>query len=272
MEVAESVSPLLRWAGSKKRLVPRLAEYWDSEFKRYVEPFAGSCALFFNLTPEKASLNDINSSLIECYEELARDPDRLHAEVTSIASDSETYYVIRAQVPQQLTKLKRAARFVYLNRHCFNGIYRTNTRGEFNVPYGAAKAGAVPSLERFRACAALIRRATLTSLDFDTFIRKTVRKGDFVYLDPPYAVANRRIFRQYDKHSFGLEDVERLGKCLDHIHEVGAAFVVSYALSAEIKPLTERWNSRRIIAQRNVAGFAQHRRRAVEVVITNIME
>ncbi|MDQ0011542.1 DNA adenine methylase [Luteibacter jiangsuensis] len=264
--------PLLRWAGSKQRLVPRLAEYWNTSFKRYLEPFTGSAALFFHLDPKRACLNDINEQLIECYEELANDPDALHRRVTAISSTEEKYYVIRALDPKVLTSAERAARFIYLNRHCFNGIYRTNSDGKFNVPYGAAKAGAVPTIEKFRDCARAIARAQLTSLDFDTFLKKNVKSGDFVYLDPPYAVANRRIFRQYDKHSFGIEDVERLQNCLELIDSRGASFVVSYALSAEIKPIVQQWGARRVTAQRNVAGFAEHRRKAVEVIITNIKE
>ena len=264
--------PLLRWAGSKRRLVPKLAGYWDSSCQRYIEPFTGSAALFFHLGPEAACLNDINGQLVECYRILAEDPDDLYERVTSISSSEETYYRIRALAPESLSESDRAARFIYLNRHCFNGIYRTNQRGQFNVPYGAAKAGAVPSIERFRECSRVIRSAELTCLDFEEFVRTTVRGGDFVYLDPPYAVANRRIFRQYDKHSFGLSDVERLSHCLDHIDSVGARFVVSYALSAEIKPLLSKWTARRVTAQRNIAGFAEHRRKAVEVIVTNIKE
>lgn len=263
-------APLLRWAGSKQRLVPRLADYWGTGYSRYVEPFAGSAALFFHLDPPAACLNDINTQLIECYEALAADPGDLHERVVSISSDEKVYYEVRALDPAKLSVEDRAARFIYLNRHCFNGIYRTNQKGDFNVPYGAIGAGGVPSLERFEECSRTIKRAKLSSQDFDEFIRGTVRAGDFVYLDPPYAVANRRIFRQYDKHSFGLEDVERLAECLDFIDSVGAKFLVSYAYSAEIKPLLERWSSRRISTQRNVAGFAEHRRKAVEVLVTNI--
>lgn len=264
--------PLLRWAGSKQRLVPKLANYWNSSFKRYLEPFTGSAALFFHLDPVKACLNDINGQLIECYRELACDPDDIHRRVVAISSTEENYYLVRSLDPLGLTPADRAARFIYLNRHCFNGIYRTNREGRFNVPYGAAKAGAVPHVEKFRDCARSIARAKLTSLDFDQFLQRNVRSGDFVYLDPPYAVANRRIFRQYDKHSFGLEDVERLKKCLEMIDARGASFVVSYALSAEIKPIVQQWTARRVTAQRNVAGFAEHRRKAVEVIITNITE
>lgn len=272
MEVARSVNPLLRWAGSKRRLLPRLAAYWSDSYSRYLEPFTGSGALFFYLNPSVACLNDINEQLIECYRELSRDAQELYERVTSIKSNEDTYYQVRSQDPESLSAAERAARFIYLNRHCFNGIYRTNQRGQFNVPYGADKAGAVPSLERFIECAELLQRTQLSSLDFSQFIQANVRAGDFVYLDPPYAVANRRIFRQYDKHSFGIDDVQRLSDCLDHIDSVGAHFVVSYALSAEIKGLSTAWASKRVVAQRNIAGFAEHRRKAVEVMITNIRE
>lgn len=264
-------TPIIRWAGSKRRLLPRLAEYWAArKHQRYLEPFAGSGALFFHLAPEVALLNDLNAELIQAYRVLAADPERLHAAVTTISSDERTYYAVREQEVAQLSDFDRAARFIYLNRFCFNGIYRTNKNGKFNVPYGAKKSGAVPQLDRFLASAQLLKRATLQNTDFQTFVEQNVQADDFVYLDPPYAVANRRIFRQYDPNTFGTDDVGRLSALLEFIHSRGATFLVSYAQSSEVKCLSKRWSCRRVIAQRNVAGFVHHRRRAVEVMITNM--
>lgn len=265
------VTPLIRWAGSKRRLLPHLADYWAAkEHARYIEPFAGSGALFFHLQPKKALLNDINVDLINTYGVLAKQPEDVHRIVSAMPSDEVYYYKVRAWDPSSLSDIDRAARFIYLNRYCFNGIYRTNRKGDFNVPYGAKKAGALPSLQKFLAAASLLRRARFSSLDFEKFLDASVSRDDFVYLDPPYAVANRRVFRQYDPNTFGTEDVDRLSSLLELINKRKASFVVSYAYSAEIKPLLKRWRSKRVMAQRNVAGFTEHRRKAVEVVITNL--
>lgn len=265
------IRPLIRWAGSKRRLLPRLASYWEAlSPKRYIEPFAGSGALFFHLRPKVALLNDINADLIGAYKVLAKSPKRIHELVSHMPSDEESYYKIRSADIGSMNSVDRAARFIYLNRYCFNGIYRTNRNGDFNVPYGAAKSGGLPSLEKFITAAKQLKSAKLYSLDFEEFVDSNVKRGDFVYLDPPYAVANRRVFRQYDPNTFGIEDLERLALLLERIDSKGASFLVSYAYSAEIKSLMTRWKSNRVMAQRNVAGFTKHRRKAVEVMITNI--
>lgn len=265
------VAPLIRWAGSKRRLLPRLAEYWDAEqHLRYVEPFAGSSALFFYLDPREAVLNDLNSELMGAYEALISSPSYVFKIASQIDIGPETYYKVRAVDPITLGKFERAARFIYLNRFCFNGIFRTNKNGQFNVPYGGGRSGALPTLDRFEEIAERLARARLFSMDFELFVRQEVRAGDFVYLDPPYAVSNRRIFRQYDPNTFGTEDVERLAMLLDEIDARGASFLVSYAFCAEIKPLIKRWQARRVHTQRNIAGFTKHRRRAVEVMISNL--
>lgn len=199
-----------------------------------------------------------------------RDPEQVYQLASRIDTDPITYYQIRAIDPLSLGEFERAARFIYLNRFCFNGIFRTNNSGFFNVPYGGGRSGALPSLDRFIETAKRLRAARLFSLDFQQFVTQEVRTGDFVYLDPPYAVKNRRVFRQYDPNTFGTEDVERLERLLETIDERGATFLVSYAFSAEIKPLLSRWKSRRVQTQRNIAGFSEHRRKAVEVMITNL--
>lgn len=268
---AKLTGPLIRWAGSKRRLLPRLAEYWKiRSHSRYVEPFAGSGALFFHLNPPAALLNDLNADLIGAYLALAKNPEEIHRLASSIESDETTYYRVRAIEPSSLSEFERAARFIYLNRFCFNGIFRTNQKGFFNVPYGGKKSGALPSLERFIETAERLRTTKLFSMDFEAFVKQEVQAGDFVYLDPPYAVSNRRIFRQYDPNTFGIKDIQRLEGLLEVIDARKASFLVSYAFSAEIRPLMNRWESRRVRTQRNVAGFSEHRREAVEVMITNL--
>jgi DNA adenine methylase len=159
-------------------------------------------------------------------------------------------------------------RFFYLNRNCFNGIYRTNKAGQFNVPYGR-KTGRLPALENWISASRALAGVTLESRDFEAVVRKHTGEGDFVYLDPPYAVANRRVFKQYAATEFGLQDLERLRSLMTHIDSVGATFVVSYAQSQETAILAHGWHSFRQLAQRNIAGFSHQRRKAVEVIISN---
>ena len=263
-------TPVLRWAGSKRKLIPRLAPYWGEGYSRYLEPFAGSSALFFALAPPSAVLSDINEELIETLECIRDNPREIHRRLNRIECSEKEYYRIRAQTPRSLSLWSRAARFIYLNRNCFNGLYRTNLRGQFNVPFAATGTGGIPPLQVFVENSRLLKRAELVRGGFEEVIRDQVREGDFVYLDPPYAVSNRRIFRQYGPQTFGLDDLEKLRSLLSYIDSKGAVFLMSYADCKESRTFAADWNYRRIFTQRNIAGFSRHRRRAGEALITNI--
>ncbi len=265
-----TMKSVLRWAGSKRKLLPKLSEYFKKPYERYVEAFAGSASFFFHIAPSKALLNDVNGDLISAYKVLRRSPTRLHAAIMRVGKSEAAYYRERDRDPSMLSEFDRAVKFFYLNRLCFNGIYRTNKEGKFNVPFGGEKAGKFPNLQEWIEASALLKRAELSSSDFEEFLRENARPGDFVYLDPPYAVSNRRIFRQYSPQTFGLEDVGRLTQVLDELHARKCDFVISYAKSPETKRLASNWNVTQTLAQRNVAGFSEHRRKAVEVLITNI--
>ena len=264
----ESRAPL-RWAGSKRKLLPTLRKYWQTSSKRYVEAFAGSAALFFSLRPEKALLNDTNKELVHALSVLRECPRLLHSSLADLRPSSETYYSLRAAPIENMCAFDRAVRFFYLNRYCFNGIYRTNKRGEFNVPFAPNKSGGFPTEAEWVATSVLLRQAEFFTNDFESFLLDNVKRNDFVYLDPPYAVSNRRIFSQYSAQTFGIEDIRRLSTMLREIDRRGATFVVSYAQSPEAEILANGWNVRKLYAQRNVAGFVQHRRRALEVIISN---
>lgn len=258
----------LRWAGSKRKLLPVLETFWRPTDKKYIEAFAGSACLFFHLQPVEAVLNDANSDLISAYQVLAGQPHLLHNTLLDMAQDPDTYYRLRKSQPTS-DAFESAVRFFYLNRFCFNGIYRTNKAGQFNVPYASYKTGGFPKLADWLAASKALRTAKLASTDFEEVVREHVATGDFVYMDPPYAVKNRRVFAQYSANEFGVDDLRRMQSVMKHIDAIGATFVVSYALSQETEILSEGWHSLRKLAQRNVAGFSHHRRKAVEVLITN---
>jgi DNA adenine methylase len=265
-------APFLRWAGSKRKLLPKLTPYWGGGFARYLEPFAGSSALFFAIQPAKAVLSDTNAELIEALEEVRDAPAEIHRLVSSMEHTKAEYYRVRGLDKGSLDSQNRAARFIYLNRYCFNGLYRTNLAGHFNVPFASSGTGGIPPLEVFQENSRRLRNAKLVCGDFDTVVREHVRAGDFVYLDPPYAVANRRIFRQYGPHTFGLDDLGKLKLLLEYLDNCGAYFLLSYADCKESRALGSSWYHRRVFTQRNIAGFHMHRRRAAETLITNIAE
>ncbi len=269
LDIAEKVKPFLRWAGSKRKQLPVLREYWSNDFDRYVEPFAGSACFFFDVAPKCALLADKNEQLIETFTVARNRSALVYDRVAAIPRTKETYYGERAKDPCTMSPLRRAVRFIYLNRNCFNGIYRTNLRGEFNVPFAASRAGRFVTREEFLAAASMLNRADLRCWDFGTTLRH-VKEGDFVYLDPPYAVTSRRMFKEYGKKHFQLADLARLSDHLVKIAARGAAFVLSYADCKEAREIGRNWICRRIRVRRYVAGFSGARRSAYELLITNM--
>jgi DNA adenine methylase len=273
LEVAPSIvsqpraKPFLRWAGSKRKQLGRLSSFWSPSHARYVEPFAGSACLFFELAPQAAVLGDNNSSLIELYRVVRDQPENIFRRLCRIGRDSDTYYRWRDLKPAKLDRETRAVRFIYLNRNCFNGIFRTNVKGEFNVPIGV-RTGVYISKDDLLLCARLLERATLVAGDFEKTL-KHVQAGDFVYLDPPFALESRRVFRHYGNRSFQTTDVPRLGDALRRITAAGADFLVSYADCTEARGLAREWTSIRLPIPRHIGGN-DRRRHAYEWLITNM--
>lgn len=263
-----SQRPLLRWAGSKRRVIPKLQEYWDPGYQRYIEPFCGSAALFFSLAPTHAVLSDTNEDLMCFYSVLRDDPTRLWRAIKAIPRTKSEYVRTRQRVPHERHRLARAVRFYYLNRNCFNGLYRTNRDGRFNVPFSRERTGTMPTEQQFRISAEALIGASLRTCDFGHTLR-TATRGDFVYMDPPFYVQSRRLFRQYGPKHFEAEDIARLRRHLDRLQERGAAFLLSLADCAEARLIAKDWDSRRTRVRRHIAGFSSSRRKAVEWLISN---
>ncbi len=261
------VAPFLRWAGSKRKQLTRLSSFWSETHTRYIEPFCGSACLFFKIEPHAGILGDNNRELIELYRVVRDEPVRLYKRLKRIKRDLPTYNRWRSINPKELDTETRALRFLYLNRNCFNGIYRTNLSGNFNVPMGK-QLGNYFTLENLMECSELLQRTKFISGDFSKTLTD-IKKGDFVYLDPPYAVTSRKMFREYSKKSFGSIDIPRFSDSLDQIHKSKADFLVSYADCKEARLIATSWNAIRLPVRRSVAGFSDARKMAYEWLITN---
>jgi DNA adenine methylase len=181
-------------------------------------------------------------------------------------STAEFYYTLRAVVPTTLTANHRAARFLYLNRHCFNGVYRTNRSGAFNVPRGKHM-GAIPSLDEIVSFGRIIRSADFVTSDFEEIVEETV-EGDFVYLDPPYAGASRDR-GEYGTNAFKTVDLERLAQVCRGASERGVKVLLSYADFPELVEKFPEWKIERFSVLRSVSGFARGRGNANEVLMCN---
>ena len=228
--------PFLKWAGGKAKLAPRILEGAPPGFARYIEPFAGAAAVFFALEPRprEAVLNDANPDLIETFTAVRDNLDAVTASLRELAEAylgegpegrASLFYRVRASTPRSMHE--RAARFVFLNRTCYNGLFRVNARGGFNVPHGRYKKPRILDEELLSECSAALQAAELRSEDFERVCAEA-RPGDFVYLDPPYhplsATAN---FTGYTRADFGREDQVRLRDTFEDLTRRGVTAVLS---------------------------------------------
>lgn len=270
VDTRQRVKPFLKWAGGKRWLVSDHRTVFPKSYNRYFEPFLGSGAVFFGLCPSHAYLSDANHGLIETYYAI-RDDWRLvwerllwHRQRHS----KEHYYRIRTSKPR--TAASRAARFIYLNRTCFNGLYRVNRQGVFNVPKGTKDTVTFPD-DDFSTVANALRSAHLVCGDFEEVLYEA-GAGDFVYVDPPYTVQhNQNNFIKYNERLFCWEDQERLAAAVGEVSRRGALVLVSNADSPSIKRLysAAEWNYAVLRRHSVLAAVVCKRQITTELAIAN---
>jgi DNA adenine methylase len=234
-----------------------------------VEPFAGSASLFFNIAPSAALLSDINVDLIATYSQIKTNLPAVLRSLYKIKKGPENYMRMRAMDPSKLSPAMRAARFIFLNRYCFNGLYRTNRAGKFNVPYGGDRSGDLPTKLHLKACSSCLKTARLVSCGFSTTLEAVV-SGDFVYMDPPYSVKAQRVFNEYDASAFSEKQLKLVKQWMRKLDRKGIPFLVSYANSDEGDFLSKGYHTQVVSVKRNIAGFAANRRRSDELLISNV--
>lgn len=263
----KSIKPIIRWAGSKRKLMKVLLPLVPSTFNRYFEPFAGSACLFFALCPNKAVLNDINPELIHFYKSLQLHGITIYHKATSYARTKEQYLSLRNLIPETLDETDRAARFFFLNRFCFNGLYRTNKAGHFNVPMGE-KTGDFPTLEEFIKATGMLNNVCYFCKDFEDVI-SDVKENDLVYLDPPYYSPRKRWRNEYGNSCFTTDDLPRLIRALEYIDKQNATFILSYADDSMLLDQLKEYHIHDVVVWRRICGFANQRKYAKEIILTN---
>ena len=267
------VKPFLRWAGGKTWLVDRLSKIIDIDtYEAYYEPFLGGGSVFFELNPKKeVYLSDINDDLISTYQSIKIAPDDVWRILSSYQNTEADYYFIRSQNPSN--PIERAARFIYLNHTSFNGLYRVNRAGKYNVPYGKRKTIGY-NKNTILAASERLQNVVLSVGDFASILNN-VKKGDFVFLDPPYVVANDvNGFIQYNQHLFSLEDQKRLNDIIEKIRNTGAYYLLTNARHDTIKEIFQKQGDSTIILSRNsaIGGKKAFRGVTEEFLFTNIPE
>jgi len=263
----QSMTSILRWAGSKRKLVKELRTLAPHTFKSYVEPFAGSAVLFFDLLPVRAVLGDLNPEVIATYAAIRDTPDEVSRYLKSIPKSSEAYYEVRALNPTLLSRPQRAARLIYLMKACFNGVYRTNRQGKFNVPLGS-KFFALPDDEMILRASEALAQVDLVCGDFSQATAKA-EPGDFVYLDPPYSDSTRFRGEYSYQGAFRSSDMDRLVARCNELTARGVQVLLSFKESDALVHALGGWSFKRLDVDRSVSGFAHSRRTAREILAHN---
>lgn len=219
-----SVAPFVKWVGGKRQLIPQIRERMPEKYNDYYEPFVGGGAVIFDLLPANALINDINKALINTYRTICNESDAFLKEVNKLDNDmwedgKKYYYTIREHYNDKLMRseydVELAALFVFINKHCFNGLYRVNGKGLFNVPYNNSRRVSVDE-NVIIATSEYLRGVTIIDGDFEQAC-KNAKKGDFVFIDSPYAPLNPTSFESYTKEGFDIESHKRLAKLYDEL-------------------------------------------------------
>ncbi|NBB17372.1 Dam family site-specific DNA-(adenine-N6)-methyltransferase [Caulobacter sp. SLTY] len=262
--------PFLKWAGGKRWLSPYAHALAPAEFGRYFEPFLGAGAFFGALEPPAAMLSDCNAELINCFVTMRDQPDHLYSIMQRHQENhsDEYYYLIRSV--SYLSALEKAGRFLYLNRTCFNGIYRVNQQGKFNVPRGT-KSSVLFAHDDFSKASRLLASARIEVCDFESTI-SAAGEGDFVFCDPPYTVShNNNGFVRYNEKMFSWSDQIRLRDCLKAANERGVRFLVTNAAHYSIRDIYQSpgFFINPVSRASVIGGGNQYRGRYSEFLISN---
>lgn len=269
--------PVLKWVGGKRRLIEQITSLFPEDYsiRAYHEPFFGGGALFFHLEPSRGSINDVNKRLMNFYRVLKEQPRELIEEASQYIYDKAEYYNLRTRFnEEQLTDVEDAAILLYLNKTGYNGLYRVNSKGKYNVPFGRYKNPRIVDEERIMTASKLLENISIHSERFYS-VKKQAEKGDMVYFDPPYLpVSETSDFTAYSKSGFGYKDHVLLkDTCLD-LDERGVYFVQSNSYVKPILELYENNGFRIEIVQMNRAINSKTSKRGEvnEILVTNIPE
>lgn len=264
---SKKVKPFLRWAGGKRWLIKQLDDFLPQTFNKYHEPFIGGGAIFFHMNPKQALISDFNAELIETYNAIKNNPHEVIKHIKSFKNTKEDYLKIRVQNFQSVEK--RAARFIYLNQTSFNGIYRVNSDGKYNVPYGYREKYTF-DFDNILNVNKVLQSVDIKHLDFRKCI-ENVEENDLVFLDPPYTVAhNNNGFIQYNQKIFSLEDQYGLKDLIMRIKEKKAYYILTNANHPKIREIFDVGDKITEVTRASmIGGKGAVRGKYSEVIITN---
>lgn len=270
-----TASPFLKWPGGKKQLLSQLVPLFPPEWGRYHEPFVGGGAVFFHLAGRGrcagARLADINEGLVACYAAVRDEVEKVIASLRrhAKAHGKEHYYKVRAKDPTRLEPASRAARLIYLNKTCFNGLYRVNSQGKFNVSMGSYRNPTVCDAANLRAATQALSHAELAAAPF-VDVADVAKAGDFVYLDPPYVpLSATSSFTSYAGTPFGEREQRALAHLFIRLAKRGCYVMLCNSDAPLVQTLYSGWNIYEVHARRAINTKGDRRGAITELVVTN---
>ena len=261
--------PFVKWAGGKAKLLSELYKYVP-KYKTYYEPFVGGGALFFAQTPDNAVISDTNGELINAFHIVRDDVQGLISKLSEFVNCKSLYMDVRALNPLLLDPVERAARFIYLNKTCYNGLYRVNTKNEFNVPFGNYKNPNFCDQSTLKACSRVLAKSNVEifALGFQNILDKP-QEADFVYLDPPYFPVDTTSFVGYSKNGFGKKDHEDLATMFEQMSERGVRVLLSNSNTEWVKERYKEFSIIEVTGNRSIGAKGDSRGKVKELLIKN---
>ena len=275
----QEILPIVKWAGGKRQIIDELKKHMPKKYNKYFEPFFGGGALMFSILPKSAYINDANEELSNLYRTIkTNNPYKLMIEELDhhqLNHCEEYYYQLRdidkdIETYSKWPRYKKAARTLYMNKSCFNGLYRVNSKGQFNVPFNGNEKVNAYDLSNLNALHDYFKSndVHICSKDYEKVVRNA-KKGDFVYFDPPYDVLEKNSFTSYTKNPFGKEEQKRLAKVFKRLTKRGVKCMLSNANTEFIRELYKDYNIHIIGARRNINSIGTSRGKVEEVIVTN---
>jgi len=270
-----TLQPVVKWAGGKRQLLSEIKPLIPKEYGKYCEPFIGGGAVLFSEKPDNAIVNDSNFELINLYETIRDNVEELIAELGTHKNEAEHFYSVRewdrSEEYRKRTAVEKAARLLFLNKTCYNGLYRVNNAGEFNSPFGRYKNPNIVNDIALRAMSKYFNKSNITILngDFENVLSK-LERDDFVYIDPPYDVVSlTSSFTGYTENGFGKESQKRLRAFCGALNDREIKFMLSNSDTQFIRELYEEFTIHAIQAKRSINSRANGRGNVNEVLVTN---
>lgn len=270
------VLPFVKWVGGKRQLLNEIEKHIPEQFSRYYEPFVGGGAVLFHVQPKNAVINDSNEELVNLYNIIKESPEELIEDLKKYKNEEKYFYEVRGidrekEKYLELSNIQRASRIIFLNKTCYNGLFRVNSSGEFNSPFGRYKNPNIVNDVTIKAVGNYLSKNDIQILntDYEKSLSK-IRKGAFVYFDPPYdPISDSSSFTGYTKNGFDRTEQERLKKVCDKLNDKGVKFLLSNSSTEFIRDLYKDYNIFSIKAKRAINSKGNGRGETTEVLVKN---